>query len=220
MGHLERILETTRSARPHLIVLAGDLVEDPILAGAAFDAISTLRSSAQVIAVTGNHELYAGNGLAIDALRMRNIPVLRNESIERDGLQIAGVDDPEFLRPLGISTGDAIARAVANVEPGKPVLLVSHQPRSVERAAELGVDVMVSGHTHGGQVPPFTLLTRLAFPRFSGLYRIDRMHLVVGRGAGFWGPPIRVFSDPEIPVIVLKSRTGADGASVNAASGS
>jgi predicted MPP superfamily phosphohydrolase len=216
MEHLERILDATRSARPDLVVLAGDIVEDPALEEAAFDALATLRSFAKVVAVTGNHELYSSNGRAIDELRERHIPVLRNESIELDGLQIAGVDDPEFLRPLGISTDEAVARAVAKVESGKPVLLAAHQPRSVERAAELGVDVMVSGHTHGGQMPPFTVLTRLAFPRFSGPYRIDTTYLIVGRGAGFWGPPMRLFADPEVPVIVLKSPKAAPGLGVSA----
>ena len=86
---------------------------------------------------------------------------------------------------------------------GLPVVLLAHQPVAVQHAADLGVNLMLSGHTHGGQIPPFQLLTGLAYPFLKGLYEVGSMRLYVNNGAGFWGPPIRVFADPEIVRVTL-----------------
>jgi predicted MPP superfamily phosphohydrolase len=83
---------------------------------------------------------------------------------------------------------------------------MSHSPWEVERAAELGVNLMLSGHTHAGQIWPFIFLVRLAYPYVSGRYDVNGMTLVVSRGTGFWGPPMRLLRRAEITAITLRAR--------------
>jgi predicted MPP superfamily phosphohydrolase len=135
------------------------------------------------------------------------IRVLRDEAAEiRPGLVLAGVDDLSARRQFG-EIDHAVERTLASRPPGA-VILLSHSPWEVERAAALGAGLMLSGHTHDGQIWPFRYLVRLAYPYVTGRYAIAGMTLLVSRGTGFWGPPMRLFRRSEITVITL---TRADG---------
>jgi predicted MPP superfamily phosphohydrolase len=120
------------------------------------------------------------------------------------GLVVAGVDDPTFLGGRD-KLADAMATAVAGRPEGLPVVLLSHQPLALEAAANLGVGLVLCGHTHGGQIPPFQVLNRIAYSFIRGLHRVGDMQVYVSNGSGYWGPPVRVFADPEVVRVTLRA---------------
>jgi predicted MPP superfamily phosphohydrolase len=136
-----------------------------------------------------------------DALHNRHIVV------ERGGaeLVIAGVDDAT-ARGSGLAEhGANLEAALAGVDPSLPVLLLAHQPKQVPDAVAAGVDLQISGHTHGGQIWPFNFLVRIDQPVVHGLSSHgERTQLYTSRGTGFWGPPLRVFAPSEITVLTLR----------------
>jgi uncharacterized protein len=160
--------------------------------------------------VTGNHEYFGEAQGWLDHMRDLGWEPLHNRHIvvERDGsrMVIAGVDD----RTAG-SSGLAGHRpdhdtALAGADPDLPVLLLAHQPRQISAAAEHGVDLQISGHTHGGQIWPFHYLVRVDQPVVSGLSRHgERTQLYTSRGTGFWGPPFRIFAPSEITLLTLRA---------------
>ena len=117
-------------------------------------------------------------------------------------LDLAGVNDV-----TGRSYGDGpdFGAALAGRDPSRPVVLLAHQPVQVRDAARHGVDLQLSGHTHGGQIVPFNLVVRAVQPIVSGLATIDGTQVYVTCGAGFWGPPVRVGAPPEISLVELHS---------------
>ena len=127
--------------------------------------------------------------------------------VERGGdrLVVAGVDDAT-ARGSGLDGhGADLAAALAGADPDLPVLLLAHQPKQVMAAVDAGVDLQISGHTHGGQIWPFNFLVRLDQPVVQGLSRHgERTQLYTSRGTGFWGPPFRVFAPSEITMLTLR----------------
>ncbi len=161
--------------------------------------------------VTGNHE-YIGGGadewlehlaeLGWESLHNRHIRV------ERDGarLVVAGVDDRTAHSTGRPGHGADHATALAGVDPELPIVLLAHQPQQITAAVQHGVDLQLSGHTHGGQIWPFHLLVRTDQPVLAGLSRHGaRTQLYTSRGTGFWGPPFRVFAPSEISLLILRS---------------
>ena len=116
------------------------------------------------------------------------------------GLQVAAVDD---VRTARLSEAD-IAAVLARLDKAKPSLFLSHQPLYFEAAARAGVTLMLSGHTHQGQIFPFNLIVRLVYRYFYGLYRIGDSRLYVTSGTGQWGPPMRLFTRTEIVRFTLR----------------
>jgi predicted MPP superfamily phosphohydrolase len=160
--------------------------------------------------VTGNHE-YIGEaqgwldyieGIGWDALHNKHIRIERGG----DELVIAGIDD-RTARSSGVDGhGSDLDAALAGADPLLPVLLLAHQPKQVEQAVAHGVDLQISGHTHGGQIWPFNFLVRLDQPVVQGLSSHgERTQLYTSRGTGFWGPPFRVFAPSEITLLTLRS---------------
>src|SRR6185312_8258392 len=159
--------------------------------------------------VTGNHEYYGEAQAWVDRMAELGWQMLHNQHIvvERDGakLVVAGVDD---YTAAGTGTGhsaDHVA-ALAGADPDLPVLLLAHQPKQIRDAVTHGVDLQLSGHTHGGQIWPFHLLVRLDQPVLRGLTRHgERTQLYTSRGTGFWGPPLRIFAPSEITLLTLRA---------------
>jgi predicted MPP superfamily phosphohydrolase len=114
---------------------------------------------------------------------------------------LAGVDDLTARRQFKLD-GDPVGRALGR-PPGVATIYLCHSPLQAERAAALGAGLMLSGHTHAGQLWPFGYLVRLAYPRVEGRYDVDGMTLLVCRGTGTWGPPMRLFRPSEIVRITL-----------------
>ena len=160
--------------------------------------------------VTGNHEYYGEPDGWLEHMAELGWQALRNRHVvvERDGarLVVAGVDDRTARGSGRLGHGADHAAALAGAPAGVPVLLLAHQPRQIDAAVAHGVDLQLSGHTHGGQIWPFHLLVRLDQPALQGLSRHgERTQLYTSRGTGFWGPPFRVFAPSEITLLVLRS---------------
>ncbi len=169
---------------------------------------SVTATSARVY-VTGNHEYFSEaqgwldymQSIGWDALHNRHIVVERGG----DRLVVAGVDDAT-ARASGVrGHGANLDAALAGADRALPVLLLAHQPKQVSHAVRAGVDLQVSGHTHGGQIWPFNFLVRLEQPVVQGLSRHgEKTQLYTSRGSGFWGPPFRVFAPSEITLLTLR----------------
>ncbi|HEY5999377.1 MAG TPA: metallophosphoesterase [bacterium] len=193
--------------RPDVVVLLGDLVE-----GHGADEtrllreLGRLRAPRAVYAVTGNHERFGG-GAALATLEEAGVRVLHDRWVEAaPGLVLAGVDDLTSRRRAK-ERGDPVGGAVSGRPPGALVLL-SHSPLEVERAARAGVGLMLSGHTHAGQIWPFGYLVRLQYPYLAGRYEVGGMTLIVGRGTGTWGTRMRLWAPGEILRVTLRAEPG------------
>jgi hypothetical protein len=206
-SHLDRIEAVVTEADGDLVVIVGDLTDERDGGdGTALGRLARLRSRLGVVAVTGNHEVYSGGDTVVQAIERAGMDVLRQRHrVIEEGFVLAGVDDPTFLGGKGL-LGEAMAQALEDRPEGLPTILLSHQPLAVETAAGLGVDLMLCGHTHGGQIPPFHLLNRIAYPVVSGKASIGEMIVYVLNGTGFWGPPMRIGADSEVLRITLRSR--------------
>lgn len=171
--------------------------------------LAAVRATLARVYVTGNHEYFYEAqswldymaGIGWEALHNRHVIVERGG----DELVVAGVDDAT-ARASGVDGhGANLDAALAGSDAALPVLLLAHQPKQVPRAMAAGVDLQISGHTHGGQIWPFNFLVRLDQPVVHGLSSHgERTQLYTSRGTGFWGPPFRVFAPSEITVLTLR----------------
>ncbi|MCV7227921.1 metallophosphoesterase [Mycolicibacterium komossense] len=175
--------------------------------------LASMRARFARVYVTGNHEYISEaqgwldymQGIGWDALHNRHIVIERGG----DRLVIAGVDDATAKSSGLAGHGANLQAALGNYDHTLPVLLLAHQPKQVPQAVEAGVDLQLSGHTHGGQIWPFNFLVRLDQPVVHGLSRhSERTQLYTSRGTGFWGPPFRVFAPSEITVLTLRAPAG------------
>ena len=205
-GFVERIVRQANSLDPDMIVITGDLVDGSVEVLAPLVApLAGLRARDGVWFATGNHEYYSGAPAWVAHLSAMGIGVLRNERVPirgDGGFDLAGTDD-YTAASFGNGHGQNIPRALDGRDPGRPVLLLAHQPRSFPEAAAHSVDLQLAGHTHGGQIFPFHFLTRSVQPYLSGLHRVGASAIYVSRGTGYWGPPMRLGAPPEITRIVL-----------------
>ncbi|MGB8945215.1 MAG: metallophosphoesterase, partial [Streptomyces sp.] len=206
-----RVCDTVNTLEADLVCHTGDIADgtaDRLRAQAA--PLGTVRAARARVYVTGNHEYYSEAQGWVDLMDELGWEPLRNRHLllERGGdtLVVAGVDDVT-AESSGLAGHRAhLAGALDGAAPDLPVLLLAHQPKFVDRAAAGGVDLQLSGHTHGGQIWPFHHLVRIDQPALAGLSRHgDRTLLYTSRGTGFWGPPFRIFAPSEITLLVLRS---------------
>jgi len=204
--YLERIASVVDPLEADLVVVTGDLTDERNGGdGSGLRRIAAFRSRLGVWACTGNHEVYAGGQQAVEAIERAGIRVLRqSHEVVEEGLVVAGIDDPTFLGGRG-ALPEAIGAALAGAPTGLPIVLLAHQPLAYREAAEAGVDLMLCGHTHGGQMPPFLWLNRLVYRYMQGWHRVDGMALSVSRGTGYWGPPMRIGAPGEVLLYRLRS---------------
>lgn len=204
---LKRIVQRVNSLQPDLVVLVGDIFDkaDEQTEKEIVPVLGAIRAPLGVWAVTGNHEFYAGLDRCVKLLEAAGCNVLRDRWAEvLPGLVIAGVDDLTARGQFG--QGDQpISKALANRPPGATILL-SHTPWETDTAAAAGANLMLSAHTHNGQLWPFNYFVRLRYPLLTGHYKIDGMHLIVCRGTGTWGPPMRLWLPSEIVRIRLQAK--------------
>jgi predicted MPP superfamily phosphohydrolase len=204
-SHTERIVRMINEQQPDLVAIVGDLVDGSVeKLGSAAEPLRDLVSKHGSYFVTGNHEYYSGFDSWLTELERLGVNPLRNErvGIERGGagFDLAGVND---VTGRGFDDGPDLTSALAGRDDSRPVVLMAHQPVQVEDSAKQGVDLQLSGHTHGGQMFPFNLVVPVQQPVTAGLEKIDDTWVYVTRGAGFWGPPVRVGARPEISMIEL-----------------
>ncbi|MGY0488070.1 metallophosphoesterase [Streptomyces sp. WG-D5] len=212
-----RMCETVNTLEADLVCHTGDIADGTAeRRRAQATPLGTVRATHARVYVTGNHEYYSEAQGWVDLMDELGWEPLRNRHVllERGGdtLVVAGVDDVTAESSGLAGHGASLDGALDGADPGLPVLLLAHQPKFVDRAAAHGVDLQLSGHTHGGQIWPFHHLVRLDQPALAGLtHHGPRTLLYTSRGAGFWGPPFRVFAPSEITLLTLRSpeRTSA-----------
>ena len=206
-GFIDRLVEQANALRPDVLVITGDLVDgDVARLGPAVAGLANLRARFGTYFVTGNHDYYSGDVEWCRFLERLGISVLRNRRVPigDDGgtIDLVGVDDWSGGRRRS-KTGYDLEAALAGRDPDRAAVLLAHQPTNFDVAVARGVDLQISGHTHGGQLFPMTMLVGLRYAYTRGLYTHGAGRIYVSRGCGFWGPPARVGSPPEIAKLVL-----------------
>lgn len=207
-AHTERLVRMINETEPDLVAVVGDLVDGTVAElGSAAAPLRDLVSREGTFFVTGNHEYFVEDTAEwLRELERLGMQLLRNEHtrISRGpaSFDLAGVND---LAGREHSDPPDLQRALRGVSGDSPTVLLAHQPVQVGEAADRGVDLQISGHTHGGQMWPFHYAVDLAQPALAGLSTVRDTQLYVTRGAGFWGPPLRVGAPADISVLTLQS---------------
>jgi predicted MPP superfamily phosphohydrolase len=205
----QKVVDLSNSLKPDLVAITGDLIDGSVEQLREDVApLAGLKSKDGTFFVTGNHEYYFDAASWIEHLQTLNMTVLVNQRVrvQRAGaaLDIAGVGDQTGLRmPPG--GGTDIPRALQGRDKSHPCVLLAHQPRVIEEAFRQGVDLVLAGHTHGGQIWPFNFLVYLQQPYVKGLHNHKGTQIYVSQGTGTWGPPIRLGTHAELTQIVLRS---------------
>ncbi len=202
---LERMRAAVAAEKPDILVLVGDLV-DGSLNGRTEEAaiLRAFPANLAKLAVTGNHEAYHGPEDALAFIAEAGFRTLRSESLEVGGITIAGVDDDTFAQAADSDTADA-ARLLRQTDLSRFTVLLQHKPNP----PDVPFDLMLSGHTHGGQIWPGIYMTHKVFGVWQGLTVLpafaDRQRrLIVSNGLGFWGPPVRFLTQPDLVVVTLR----------------
>ncbi|MFJ4667831.1 metallophosphoesterase [Kitasatospora purpeofusca] len=202
-AHTQRIVDTINAAKPDLITIVGDLVDGTVPElGRDAEPLAQLRARDGAYFVTGNHEYFSGAAPWVDFVRELGVHPLQNARVELGGFDLAGVNDIAGERE---GDGPDFGRALGDRDPARTAVLLSHQPVTIHDAVRHGVDLQLSGHTHGGQLWPGNYVAELANPTVAGLERYGDTQLYVTRGAGAWGPPVRVGAPSDITIVTLAS---------------
>ncbi|MGW9615081.1 metallophosphoesterase [Streptomyces diastaticus] len=203
-GHTQRIVDTINSAQPDLVAVVGDLVDGTVAElGHAAEPLAQLRARDGSYFVTGNHEYFSGAAQWVDHVRELGLRPLENARVEKAGFDLAGVND---VAGESYGQGPDFVRALGDRDRSRASVLLAHQPIVIDEAVEHGVDLQLSGHTHGGQLWPGNLVAGLANPTVEGLERYGDTQLYVSRGAGAWGPPVRVGAPSDITIVQLAAK--------------
>lgn len=210
--YLRQLVEHTNRLKPDLIAIGGDLVDGQVHEiGSQVAELRRLRARDGVYFVTGNHEYYSGIGDWIPFIERLGITVLQNKHVTvgdptADGARfdLAGIPDRMGAR---FEHGPDVLAATRDRAPERALVMLAHQPIQISDSVRVGAGLQLSGHTHGGQLMPFGAVARLRQPYLSGLHQHPGTdtQIYVSCGAGFWGPPLRVFAPAEITQIRLVS---------------
>jgi predicted MPP superfamily phosphohydrolase len=203
-SHTRRIVDMVNGLDVDIVAIVGDLVDGSVEElGYAASPLRELRSRDGAYFVTGNHEYFAGFQPWVDEIGSLGVRPLRNELVSLRGLDLAGVND---VTGSTYDDGPDFDAALAGRDPSRAVVMLAHQPIQAHQSVKYGVDLQLSGHTHGGQLVPFNLIVKATGqPVVSGLGEVDGMPVYVTNGAGFWGPPVRVGAPPDITLVELRS---------------
>ena len=197
-GFLSRIVRLVNALEVDAVLVTGDLIDLMGLPADALDAIGVL--AAPAFFVIGNHERYIGSDAVCARLEALGVKVLRNARTEHGTMHIIGIDDAEAR--------DQVTRELARIDAGDHrsgtfTILMYHRPDGVEDAARTGIDLMLCGHTHNGQMVPFNWVVKRFFPHIAGRFNIAGMVLHVSPGTGTWGPTMRLGSANEVTIFEL-----------------
>ncbi len=202
-AHTRRIVDTINAVQPDLITVVGDLVDGTVPElGPAARPLADLRARDGAYFVTGNHEYFSGAAPWVEFVRELGVHPLENDRVELARFDLAGVND---LAGTAQGQGPDYAKALGDRDRSRAAVLMAHQPVTVHDSVRHGVDLQLSGHTHGGQLWPGNHLAELANPTVAGLERYGDTQLYVTWGAGAWGPPVRVGAPSDITVVTLAS---------------
>ena len=202
---MENIIAQTNSLRPDMVVITGDLCDLPP-EKISYDLEPLKSLKAPTFFVTGNHEYFHGVEAILKKVESLGIKPLTNKSIlfgnNEQNFNLVGLNDLTGER-FGTRPPDVEA-AYSGIDQSKPTIVLSHQPKSISLVEGRRCDLMLSGHTHGGQIFPFGLLVILDQPYLDGLHQhTSDQQIFVSRGTGYWGPPLRIMAPSEISRIVI-----------------
>jgi len=201
-SRLRKVMDIVKAEKPDIFLSTGDLVDAQIneMAGMA-ELLREVKAPYGNFAITGNHEYYAGIKDALAFTREAGFTLLRGEAVTNGPINIAGVDDPTGVQ-LKIERPEPARALLSALPKGKFTLFLRHRPE-VDHTAGL-FDLQLSGHTHKGQIFPFTYVSKIAYPLNAGRFDLGGGSILyVSRGTGTWGPPIRFLSPPQVTVIEL-----------------
>ncbi|HPV40706.1 MAG TPA: metallophosphoesterase [Spirochaetota bacterium] len=208
-SRLQTMVDMVNVLQPDVVLLAGDIVDEdlaPVIKNNLGELLRTIRSRYGTYAVTGNHEYIGGVEAACRYLADHGVTVLRDRSVLIDNrFYLVGREDRSITQ-FGGGRRLPLDAIMKDVDLKRPVIMMDHQPYHLSEAAEHGVDLQVSGHTHHGQLWPFNFITSLIYEVSRGLKRIGKAHVFVSCGYGTWGPPVRVGMVPEVVHIQLRFR--------------
>lgn len=199
----ESVKQILIEQNPDLILFGGDIFETKAGESQPWTDILVSVAPGKKFGVLGNHEYYMGYDDSQTSFEKAGINLLENKSAVLDGINIIGVND---IKTTVLSKGNFINILKKEIKPDNFNLLLTHTPLYFKEAAQNGIDLMLSGHTHKGQIWPFNFLVKLVFPYFNGQYEEGKAKLFVSSGTFFWGPPLRLFSDNEIVIIILRGQ--------------
>lgn len=202
-NHLERLVSITEEVEPDIILIAGDIIDDyiqPYLDENMGEVMKKIQAPLGVYGVSGNHDYYGNDLLAMNTeMEKAGITMLKDEAIEiAEGFYVVGRND---LTDKNRKSMDEIMRPINK---SKPILMLDHQPDQLDEAEANGVDVLLSGHTHGGQVVPANLVTGLIYENDWGYLKKGDLHSIVSSGFGLWGPPFRIGTQSEVVELKIK----------------
>ncbi len=203
---LDRVVDMINETGADVCLIAGDLIDEKAgRLGWIAEPLQRIEAADGVFAVTGNHEFYSGVKAFAQLMEKSNVTLLVNDVASAGAIQLIGLDDV---------TGAAqyeekpvpIADLMERVDTHLPVVLMHHTPTRIKEAKDAGVDLMLSGHSHGGQLWPGVFLSKWVFHVPQGLSLHGKMAFYLGNGVGTWGPPIRIGATPEVTHIILTSK--------------
>ncbi|MFG2025186.1 metallophosphoesterase [Streptomyces sp. NPDC048825] len=203
-GFAQTVVDTINSTQPDLIAVVGDLVDGSVKdLGPAAAPLARLKARHGSYFVTGNHEYISGVEQWVEHVRELGITPMENVRTELPDFDLAGVND---VAGEDEGQGPDFEKALGDRDRARACVLLAHQPVQIHDAVDHGVDLQLSGHSHGGQLWPGNFVAALANPTVAGLERYGDTQLYVSRGAGAWGPPTRVGAPSDITVVELASR--------------
>jgi predicted MPP superfamily phosphohydrolase len=205
---LKKVVNLINENKPDLILFTGDLLDQTILEPQPFQAVlKELHAHVGKYAIHGNHEFYAGIDFSDAFIKNSDITLLTNQLVlPHEAIELIGIDDRNSQNYL---SNNLIPQLNNQSKPeNKFRILLNHKPTLFLEAAEKGIDLQLSGHTHNGQFFPFNVLVRLFFRFKYGLYQHQDAVLYTSCGSGTWGPPWRLFSSSEIVLfdITIKNK--------------
>lgn len=195
------------SLEPDLVAITGDMIDGPVSRlHEDVQPLGEMRGKHGVFYVTGNHEYYHGGSSWEAEARRLGFTVLHNEHrvVAEGKLVIGGVTDVEGAR-FSDAHAPRVDLTFAQAPIGVPRVLLAHQPRFAKLAKDASIALMLSGHTHGGQIFPFMVFVRLQQPVVRGYHRIDGVPTYTSNGTGYWGPPFRIGPRGEITELILRT---------------
>lgn len=205
---VRKMVDKINELNPDLVLMVGDIIDselEPFLDYNIKDIFKDIKSVHGVYAVLGNHEGFGGNTERIvEAYEAAGLKVLEDEFVlVNDSIYIAGRVDVSTATSKRINR-KSVKDILSKVDKKKPIIIMDHQPLEFDKVQAAGVDLMVSGHTHRGQLAPINLITSRIFELDYGYMKKGSLNVIVSSGYGTWGPPIRVGSQSEIVEINLQ----------------